>query len=185
MNELQKDDDLVAETIDFWFSAEVKPLWFKSTAEFDAALRERYEATWGLARAGVYDHWAEEALSALALVIILDQFPLNMFRRDARQYSTEAHARDIARQAIDAGLDQELSQPQKAFLYLPFMHSESLQDQDRSIALFEAAGLAENLKYAQHHRDVVARFGRFPHRNSVLGRASTDEEVEYLQHANW
>ncbi len=185
MNELQKDDDLVSEIINFWFSAEVKPLWFKSTAAFDAALHERYEGVWGRARAGVYDHWAEEALPALALVIILDQFPLNMFRQDARQYSTEAHARDIARQAIDAGLDQELSQPQKAFLYLPFMHSEELSDQDRSIALYQAAGLDENLKFAHHHRDVVVRFGRFPHRNAVLGRASTEEELEYLKHANW
>lgn len=185
MNRLQKDDELVSEILGFWFSDEVQPLWFNSTSEFDALLRERYEQTWGRARAGVYDHWAQEPLSALALVIILDQFPLNMFREDARQYSTEAHARRIAGQLIESGLDQQLSAGQKAFLYLPYMHSEKLQDQDFAVELYQKAGLQENLRYAQHHRDVVKRFGRFPHRNVALGRQSTAEEIEYLKHANW
>lgn len=185
MNELKKDDELVAEILDFWFSDQVRPLWFNSTETFDDELRNRYEACWGRARAGVYDHWAQEPLSALALVIILDQFPLNMFRQDARQYSTESHAREIARQLIDAGLDQHLSAEQKAFLYLPFMHSETLADQQLSIELYEKAGLEDNLGYARHHHDVVKRFGRFPHRNEALGRESTSEEIEYLKKANW
>jgi len=185
MNTLKKDDQLVDEIVDFWFSDVVRPLWFNSTEAFDSELRERFEATWASARDGMYDHWAEEARSALALVIVLDQFPLNMFRQDARQYSTEAHARDIARQAIDNGLDQQLEAVQKAFLYLPFMHSEHLADQDRSVELYTAAGLEENLKFARHHRDVVARFGRFPHRNAMLGRDSSEEEIEYLKHARW
>lgn len=182
---LQKDDDLVAGIIEFWFSDEAKSLWFNSTAEFDALIRERYETIWGRARAGVYDHWAQEPLSALALVIVLDQFPLNMFRADARQYSTEAHARTIASQLIESGQDQALSDQQKAFLYLPFMHSEKLEDQDLAVSLYQKAGLEDNLRYAHHHRDVVKRFGRFPHRNQALGRASTAEELEYLKHANW
>ena len=182
---MKKDDDLIREILDFWFSDEVRPLWFKSTPEFDELLRERYEQVWGLARADSYDHWEQEAESALALVIILDQFPLNMFREDARQYSTEAHARRIARAAIEQGFDQQLSQPQKAFLYLPYMHSESIQDQNTSVALYEKAGLEENLRYAIHHRDVIKRFGRFPHRNQVLGRVSSEEEIEYLKDARW
>jgi uncharacterized protein (DUF924 family) len=182
---MKKDDELIREILDFWFSDEVRPRWFKSTTEFDDLLRERYQHTWELARANTYDYWEQEAESALALVIILDQFPLNMFRTDARQYSTEAHARDIATGAIERGLDRQLSSEQKAFLYLPFMHSESMADQDRSVELYERAGLENNLKYALHHRDVVQRFGRFPHRNQVLGRESTPEEIEYLKTANW
>jgi len=182
---MKKDDDLVREIVDFWFSEESREKWFNSTLEFDERIRSRYEKLWGLARTGAYDHWEQEAQSALALVIILDQFPLNMFRHDARQYSTEAQARKIARGAIEKGLDEQLSPTQKAFLYLPFMHSEYLPDQQRSIELYEKAGLENNLSYARHHHDVVKRFGRFPHRNDALGRSSTSEEIEYLKKANW
>ena len=182
---MQKDDDLIREILDFWFSDEVRPLWFNSTPEFDELLRSRYEDVWGLARANSYDHWEQEPEAALALVIILDQFPLNMFRDDARQYSTEAHARRIAKSAIEQGFDQQLTRQQKAFLYLPFMHSESIEDQNTSVALYEKAGLEDNLRYAIHHREVIKRFGRFPHRNEVLGRDSSEEELEYLQQANW
>jgi len=182
---MQKDDDLIREIVDFWFSDEVSPKWFNSTPEFDELLRQHYEKVWGLARAGTYDHWENEAESALALVLILDQFPLNMFREQARQYSTEAHARQVAAHAIELGLDQALTKPQRAFLYLPFMHSESLEDQNRSVELYEKAGLKDNLAYARHHRDVIIRFGRFPHRNAVLGRSSTPEEIEYLKKARW
>ncbi len=185
VQEMKKDDDLISEILEFWFSEEVKSLWFNSTTEFDDQLSNRYEKTWGLARAGQYDHWEQEPQGALALVIILDQFPLNMFRDNARQYSTEAHARKIAQRAIEAGLDERLTPAQKAFLFLPFMHSESLEDQDISIALYEKNGLEDNLRFANHHRDVIKRFGRFPHRNNVLGRESSAEEIEYLKHSNW
>lgn len=182
---MKKDDDLVVEILQFWFSDEVKPMWFKATSDFDELLRKRYGKIWGLARAGQYDHWGQEPESALALVIVLDQLPLNMFREDARQYSTEAHARKISQHVINQGLDQKLTQPQKAFLYLPFMHSESLEDQDFSVELYDKNDLKENLRFAKHHRDVVKRFGRFPHRNKVLARDSTDEEIEYLKTSNW
>jgi len=182
---MKKDDDLIKEILEFWFSDEVRPLWFKSTPEFDDQLCTSYQQVWGLARAGTYDHWELEPRGALALVIILDQFPLNMFRQDARQYSTEAHAREVAGRAIERGFDSRLTDAQKAFLYLPFMHSESLEDQDRSVELYHRAGLENNLRYAHHHRDVVRRFGRFPHRNALLGRDSSEEELEYLAKANW
>ncbi len=182
---MKKDDELIQEIVDFWFSDEVKAKWFNSTAEFDDELRSRYEKTWGLARANSFDHWELEPVGSLALVIILDQFPLNMFRSDARQYSTEGHARRIAGHAIDKGFDQQLDKIKRSFLYLPFMHSENLDDQDYSVELYEKAGLEDNLRFARHHRDVVKRFGRFPHRNEALGRQSTEEELEYLKHANW
>ncbi len=182
---LKKDDDLIAEILGFWFSPDAREKWFHSTPQFDEEIRQRYEKTWGLARAGSYDHWEEDPQGALALVIILDQFPLNMFRDDARQYSTEAHAREVARRAIEQGFDRQLDDAKRAFLYLPFMHSENLEDQDYAVQLYQEAGLENNLRYAKHHRDVVRRFGRFPHRNAVLGRDSTAQELEYLKTANW
>jgi len=166
--------------LDFWFSDEVKPLWFRSTPAFDDALRERFLAIWQAAAAGELDSWRESPEGALALVIVLDQFPLNMFRGKAESFSTEALSREVAQAAIDRGWDRELDRSCLAFLYLPFMHSENLADQDRSVALFEAAGLVDNLRFAQHHRELIRRFGRFPHRNAILGRPSSEEELAYL-----
>ena len=166
--------------IEFWFSETVRPLWFKSTTEFDNQLRDRFETVWQQAVANKLDKWAETAEGMLALVIILDQIPLNIYRGLALSFSTEAKAREIAGHAIDKGLDTALPDEQKAFLYMPFMHSETLADQDRSVALYEAAGLEYNLKFAKHHRDIIWRFGRFPHRNNILGRESTEVELVYL-----
>ena len=164
-----------AASVDFWFSEAVRPLWFNATDAFDTRLREDYLALWQTAARGELDHWGETAQGALALVIILDQFPLNMFRGKPASFSTEAHSRRVAEQAIAMGLDQELDDPGNAFLYLPFMHSEDLTDQDRSVQLYERAGLTQNLPWAKHHRDIVRRFGRFPHRNAILGRPSRAE----------
>lgn len=166
--------------VEFWFSPQVQPMWFNSTPAFDAELRDRYEGLWQQAKDGELQTWSDTPLGALALAIILDQFPLNMFRGQAASFSTEAASRQVAAQAIEKGLDQHLGSAQKVFLYLPYMHSESMPDQDRSVELFEQAGLAENVKYAKHHRDIVKRFGRFPHRNVGLGRASTAEEIAWL-----
>jgi uncharacterized protein (DUF924 family) len=170
----------VDELLSFWFSESVKKLWFNSTPQFDEELREKYLYLVEQAARGELDQWRDESLGALALVIILDQFPLNMFRRQARSFATEEQARQTAQYAIDKGFDHQLNDAQKAFLYMPFMHSENLADQDKSVALFEKAGLTDNLKYAKHHRSLVERFGRFPHRNSILGRESTAEELSYL-----
>jgi len=166
--------------VDFWFSEPVRPLWFNATPAFDAELRQHYLSTYRAALAGQLSAWEATPLGALALVICLDQLPLNMFRGQAESFAGEAPSRAVAGRAIDRGLDQVLTDAQKAFLYLPYMHSESLVDQDRSVALFAAAGLKDNLHWARHHRDIVRRFGRFPHRNAILGRESTPEEDAWL-----
>ncbi|MCB1774651.1 MAG: DUF924 domain-containing protein [Gammaproteobacteria bacterium] len=168
------------QVLDFWFSDDIRPAWFRSTRELDALIRDRFEATWRQAADGALDHWAGGADGALALVIVLDQFPLNMFRGRPESFATEGKAIAICRQAIDNGLDRQLVGERRAFLYMPLMHSEDLANQERSVALFEAAGLDDNLRFARHHCDLIRRFGRFPHRNAILGRESTTEEKTYL-----
>ncbi len=167
--------------LDFWFSAPVRPLWFKSTPEFDAELRRRYADTWQAARRGELGAWESSANGALALVIVLDQFPLNMYRDRPEAFATEAASRDVARRAIAHGFDTGLDNSRRVFLYLPFMHSEDPADQDYSVQLFAQPGMEDTLKWARHHRDIVRRFGRFPHRNAVLGRASSAAEIAYLE----
>lgn len=166
--------------IDFWFSETCKSCWFNSTPEIDQQIKQSYESLWLSASRGELDEWREQPHSALALVIILDQFPLNMFRGSGQSFSTEAASRDIARYAIDKEFDASLSNEQKMFLYLPFMHSEDIKDQNYSVELFTKAGLDENAKWAEHHRNIVKQFGRFPHRNSLLGRESSAEEIQWL-----
>ena len=166
--------------IDFWFSDEVSKRWFKSTAKFDRQLLDRYNETWQQAKRGDLDHWCETASGSLAMVILLDQFPLNMFRGEAKCFSTEAKALEVARAALDRGFDRELTAHQKSFLYMPFMHSEDLSDQALALKLFDQPGLEGNFRFSKHHYGIVERFGRFPHRNEILGRVSSDTEVDYL-----
>jgi uncharacterized protein (DUF924 family) len=166
--------------IDFWFADDVRKLWFNSTAEFDRSLRERFEDILKQADQGELDHWMETAAGCLALVIILDQFPLNMFRGNAQSFATEARSRDVARVAIADGFDKALPAEQQAFLYMPFMHSENLADQQLALELFAQPGMESNLRFAHHHHAIVETYGRFPHRNAVLGRTSTAAEIEYL-----
>ena len=166
--------------IKFWFDEKNRGLWFNSTPVFDAELKEEFEAIYIAACNDELREWEKEPEGLLALVILFDQFPLNMYRGDAKSFATEARAREVAKKAIKNGMDVKLSSQQKAFLYMPFMHSESLKDQDEGIALFEKAGLKENAKFAHHHRDIIQRFGRFPHRNSILNRENTEAEKNYL-----
>lgn len=168
------------EILDFWFSDEVRKLWFKSTPEFDALLRERFEALWTRASSGELDDWLQSAAGCLALVLVLDQFPLNMFRGQAQSFVSEAQSREVARLAIDKGFDQDIEPGSRAFLYMPFMHSEMLADQQLALQLFAQPGLEDNLRFARHHHDIVEKFGRFPHRNWALGRESSESEIEYL-----
>ena len=169
-----------AEVVAFWFAPTVRPLWFAATPDFDEALRARFLATYRAAAAGQLADWDTTAEGALALVIVLDQFPLNLFRGRPKRFATEAAARLVADRAIARGFDRALPAEQRLFLYLPFMHGESLADQERSVRLYQQPGLEDSLRFARHHRDLIRRFGRFPHRNAILGRASTPEELAYL-----
>lgn len=168
------------QVVDFWFSPEVSPHWFDSTAELDSRIRRRFESLWLEAAGEGLAGWAVTPLGALALCIVLDQFPLNMYRGTPTAFQTEQQAVTVAKRAVEAGLDRQLPQHQLTFLYMPLMHSESLADQDLSVRLFEAAGLEKNAEFARHHRSLIRRFGRFPHRNAILGRRSTPEEIAYL-----
>jgi uncharacterized protein (DUF924 family) len=168
------------EVVDFWFAPDVQPLWFASTPDFDAALQTRFLATYQAATAGRLSAWETTTTGALALVIVLDQFPLNMFRGQPASFATAAAAREAADRAIARGFDRVLPPEQRQFLYLPFMHGEALADQERSVELYQQPGLEEGLRFARHHRDLIQRFGRFPHRNAILGRPSTPEELAYL-----
>ena len=166
--------------LDFWYAAEMRSKWFASTPQVDAMIRERYEQVWETAQRGALDHWRDSPAGCLALTIVLDQFPLNMFRGTAKSFSTEQQAVAVTKHAIAQGFDRPIDKTQLAFLYLPLMHSEDLADQGLSVALFEAAGLENNLRFARHHREIVRRFGRFPHRNAILGRTNSTEELAYL-----
>lgn len=177
---MAKEIESPLSVLDFWFSPRVKKLWFQSTPAFDREVRERFEPLFQLAMNGQLGPWQQDAEGSLALVIVLDQFPLNMYRGEGRSFSGGGPALAAANDAIEKGFDKKLPRDRLAFLYLPFMHSEKLSDQDRSVELFEKAGLSENINFAHHHREIVRRFGRFPHRNAPLGRASTAEETAYL-----
>ena len=168
------------EIVDFWFSDEVSKLWYRSTPKFDQLLTDRFEETWQQASRGELDQWMDTAIGCLALVILLDQFPLNMYRNSALSFSTEAKSREVVRIAIDRGFDKTLPAEQRSFMYMPFMHSESLEDQDLALQLFDQPGLEGNARFSHHHRAIVEKFGRFPHRNEALGRDSSAAEIEYL-----
>lgn len=168
------------EVLSLWFSEEAEKRWFKSTPAFDDELRERFEGTVQAALNDELAHWCDEPRSALALVIVLDQLPLNIYRGRPESFAGEAPAREVAKRVIDQGWDREMETKQKAFLYIPFMHSENLADQDRAVELYEKSGMKDNVYWAKHHRGIVERFGRFPHRNAILGRESTEAEKQWL-----
>jgi uncharacterized protein (DUF924 family) len=168
-------DDVVT----FWLAAGPDK-WFKKDDAFDAEIRRLFLASYEAARAGRLAGWENTPHGALALLILLDQFPRNMFRGTAQMYATDAEARAVAERAISRGFDRQVSPVQRQFFYLPFEHSESLADQERAVALFRAVGPAETLKWAELHHDIIRRFGRFPHRNAILGRQTTAEEQAFL-----
>lgn len=164
----------------FWYTPPMPQHWFASTPAIDADIRARFGTFWEQAAAGEWDHWQATPEGCLALCIVLDQFPLNMFRGEARSFSTEQQAVAVTKHAVARGFDQRLPVERRSFLYMPLMHSEHLGDQDESVRLFEAAGLEANARFAHHHREIVQYFGRFPHRNAALGRESTAAELAYL-----
>jgi uncharacterized protein (DUF924 family) len=153
--------------------------WFKQDAGFDQEIRDRFLATHEAAAAGKLE-WEHAPESTLALLLLLDQFPRNMFRGTPRAFATDPCALQVATRALEKGFDKDISPELRSFFYLPFMHSEELSDQEKCLALYKALGTEEGIKYAEIHLDAIRRFGRFPHRNKILGRASTAEEVQYL-----
>jgi uncharacterized protein (DUF924 family) len=153
--------------------------WFAKDEAFDATFRARFQDAHFAAARRELDAWADGAEGALALMILLDQFPRNAFRGSAHMFATDPLARYFANLAIDRSLDQQLEPEVRAFLYLPFSHSEALADQERAVALYTALG-SDDLEWAIVHRDVIARFGRFPHRNALLGRETAAEEQAFL-----
>ena len=167
-----------AAVVAFWRNAG-PALWFAKDAAFDHRFRERFLALHEQAARGALDAWRETTDGAMALVVLLDQFPRNAFRGTSRMYATDERARHVAHLASAAGHDAAFEPALRVFLYLPFGHSESLADQDRAVALCEPLG-EPTLSRAKHHRDIIRRFGRFPHRNPILGRTMTAEEQRYL-----
>ncbi|HZT27078.1 MAG TPA: DUF924 family protein [Pseudolabrys sp.] len=167
-----------AAVIAFWRAAG-PGRWFERDNVFDDEVRRRFLATYEAAAAGKLTDWEQSAEGSLALLILLDQFPRNMFRGEARAFATDALARAVASRAILNGFDGAFPD-MRGFFYLPFEHSENLADQERCIALYKAAGDADGVKWAEIHADIIRRFGRFPHRNAVLGRMTTPEEQKFL-----
>jgi len=168
-----------ADILAFWREAG-QDRWYKKDVAFDDEVRRRYLGLWQDAAAGQLSSWEQSDDGALALTIVLDQFPRNMFRGDALAYSSDRLARDVAIRAIDRGVDTRIEPALREFLYLPLEHSEHLPDQLRCVELFRGTENAENLDYALQHADIISRFGRFPHRNPILGRATTPEEQAFL-----
>jgi len=180
------------EVLDFWFGAPAslergrpRKAWFEKSDAFDAAVRERFGATHAAADTGALDAWRRTPHAALALVITLDQFPRNMFRGEARAFASDPRALGVARELVARGYDAAMMPVERCFAYLPFEHAEDLAAQRRAVELFASMAQdswgATTLDYARRHHDVIARFGRFPHRNAILGRVSTPEEIAFLQ----
>jgi uncharacterized protein (DUF924 family) len=167
----------------FWIEAG-PGLWFAKDEKFDTRFRERFLREHEAAARGELQHWQSTPDGALALVILLDQFPRNAFRGTRRMYDTDALARQAASTAFAAGYDREIAVELRKFFVLPFAHSENLADQERSVALARRIS-TDDLAHAEHHRDIVRRFGRFPHRNVILNRESTPEEKEYLANGGY
>src|ERR1700743_3256471 len=163
----------------FWRAAGAER-WYKRDDGFDASVRERFFGLWQKARAGELSSWETTDDGALALVIVLDQFPRNMFRCTLEAFSSDVQAREIAHRAIACGVDKRIEPDLLEFLYLPFMHSEDLTDKLRCVYLFPAIHITNKLRYADEHADIIRQFGRFPHRNQILGRVTTPEEQAFL-----
>ena len=180
------------EVLDFWFgpagSSEFgrsRAVWFKKSDAFDEEIRARFLDLHELAAGGRIESWTDAPHSLLALIVVLDQFPRNLFRGTRRAFATDAQALAAAESAVARGFDRSLAPVQRWFVYLPFEHAEDLAMQHRSLELFEDLrgdpGSAGTIDYARRHFEIIARFGRFPHRNAILGRISTSEEIEFLK----
>jgi uncharacterized protein (DUF924 family) len=168
------------EVLDFWREAGPEK-WFSKDSAFDQACRDRFLPTYEAAARGDLNEWELTPEGALAVVLLLDQLPRNMFRGTRETYKADPVALMAADRAIERGYDRKVEPELRRFFYLPFMHSESLRHQERSVALNEDLGEEDSIKWARHHHDIIARFGRFPHRNAILGRETIPEEEAFLQ----
>jgi uncharacterized protein (DUF924 family) len=171
----------IDEIIGFWFGKLTPGDWWRKDSSIDTEISGRFGGVYDRLKAGIPPGWLSTPKGWLAAILVLDQFPRNMFRGDARAFATDAQALSLANQAIAGGIDAKLPPEQRAFIYLPFQHSEDAADQARSIELFTALGQPLNLDFAIRHKEIIDRFGRFPHRNESLGRKPTAEEIAFLQ----
>jgi len=175
------------EVLDFWFGApgsrergRPRKAWFRKSEPFDAEIRRRFLITWERAARGECERWQATPFASLALVVTLDQFPRNMFRGTARAFASDFLALAAARETIARRFDRLLSPVERSFVYLPFLHAEDLAAQRRALSLFHELD-PEDMRNAERHYEIIARFGRFPHRNAILGRQSTAEEAGFLK----
>ncbi|MFV5490327.1 DUF924 family protein [Acinetobacter sp. ASP199] len=166
--------------LDFWFSAETQPNWFTKSDQFDQSLTEQFSGILEQASQAELWSWRKTAEGRLAEIIVLDQFSRNIFRGTARAFAQDSLALALAQEAISLDLDKQLSPEQRAFLYMPFMHSESRLIHEYALKLFQRLGNPSNLEYEIKHKIIIERFGRYPHRNQILGRESTEEELSFL-----
>ncbi|MGC6327947.1 DUF924 family protein [Rhizorhabdus sp. FW153] len=183
MNDSAERDDaaLTSEILDFWFREVGPDRWWQRSADTDAAIIERFRDVWEAWRSHTPESFFGSPREALAAVVLFDQFSRNMFRGHADAFSTDPLALAIARSAVDRGLDDALTPDERSFLYMPFMHSEAIEDQRRSVALFAALGNANSLDFAHKHHDIVERYGRFPGRNAALGRPNRPGEESAIE----
>lgn len=171
----------IAAVLAFWFGDLSPSQWFEADAGVDAACRDRFAALYEQLALRVPPEWLGAADGCLAGVIVLDQFPRNMFRGGPRAFASDKAALAIAEHAVDRGFDDQLEPQRRTFLYMPFQHSEAADAQARSVELFARLGIPETLDFAKRHKTIIDRFGRFPHRNKILGRPSTQEELAFLE----
>jgi uncharacterized protein (DUF924 family) len=182
---------LTERVLEFWFGplgtaayGRDRKAWWQKDPAFDAEVRRRFLADYERAADGEFDFMADSPKDCTALIILLDQFPRNMFRGTAKAFATDWKALALAKRALEKGFDRRLLPAERSFVLMPFQHSENIADQERSVALFRELNYGEQLDFAIRHRDIVARFGRFPHRNHILGRDSTPEEILFLKEPN-
>ena len=178
----------IRDVLDFWFlplddpgHGKPREIWWVGSAEFDAEIRARFGAAFDRAVAGDFDSWRQSPDGALAHIILCDQYPRNMYRKTARAFAGDAKALETARLALARSYPAAFNRDMRLFFYMPFQHSEALSDQDLGCALFAAFEDAETMRHAVEHRDLIVRFGRFPHRNDALGRICTEDELDYLR----
>lgn len=172
--------DYIQNITNLWFAEETKNYWFNSTSIFDEVIKTRYEDLYWKGKKGKFKNWVDNPTSCLAAILLFDQFPHHIFRNRPEAYEGEEDARFFANYALSREFERIMTADEKVFLFMPFMHSEDICHQELSIKLFSQKGMENQLPFALHHRELILRFGRFPHRNSILGRKNTSLEEDYL-----